>query len=120
MSHDLLEAVVGADLVFEVQFFLRQLVFVSVQLLANFRVVQADHLCRQNPGIGCARLADGDGCDGNAGRHLHHGQQRIETQQRRRWDRHGDHRQRRLSRDHAGQVRGATGSGNHDLHPPFL
>ena len=77
-------------------------------------VGKRQHRGREQGGIGRAGLADGERSDGNAGRHLDDGKQRILARQRLRFDRHAEHRQRGHRRGHAGKVGRTAGAGDDD------
>jgi hypothetical protein len=64
-----------------------------------------------------AGRADRKGRHRDTGRHLHDRQQRIEPVQRLRLHRHAQHRHRGLRRQHPGQVRGTTGTGDDGAQP---
>src|SRR5262249_20097999 len=58
----------------------------------------------QERGVDAARLADREGSHRNASGHLHDGKQRVDAFQRRRLDRHAEHRQDGLRRRHSRQM----------------
>ena len=65
-------------------------------------------------------LADGQGADRNAARHLDDGQQAVHALQRLGFDRHAEHRQGRHRRRHARQMGRAAGAGDDHLKPARL
>ena len=67
-----------------------------------------------------ARLADRQRADRDAARHLHDREQRVDALQRRRLDRHAEHRQHRLGRRHARQMRRAARAGDDHLEAARL
>src|SRR5689334_11582723 len=79
----------------------RELPLVLAKLLRHRLVGDAEDLGGEDAGVGRARFADRDGRDGHARGHLHRRQQRVESLERRRIDRHADHRQRRVRGHHA-------------------
>ncbi|MNM57678.1 hypothetical protein D3C81_688920 [compost metagenome] len=70
---------------------------------------------RQQRRVDRARLADGQGGDRNARRHLHNGKQRINPRKHCRLHRYAQHRQVGLGRTHAWQVGRAAGTGDDHL-----
>jgi hypothetical protein len=83
-----------------------------VQRSADLRMLGREHRGSEQPGISSACVADGEGRDRNAGRHLHDRQQRIHAAQRFGLYRHAEHRHRGFRREHAGQMRCTTGTGD--------
>src|SRR6266700_2363667 len=61
-----------------------------------------------------ARLADGERAHGNAGGHLHHGQERVHALEGRAFHGHAQHGQNGVGRHDASQVRGSAGRGDDD------
>ena len=70
---------------------------------------------REQAGIGRAGLADRERRHRNALGHLHDGQQRIQSFEVFRGNRHAQHRQRSLRSNHAREVRCAAGAGDEAL-----
>ena len=66
-------------------------------------------------GVDRAGLADGQGRHGNARRHLHGGEQRVEPLQGARLHRHAEHRLERVRRHDPGEMGGAAGGGDEHL-----
>src|SRR5262245_29806172 len=81
-------------------------------------VGEGEDLDGQERGVGGARLADGDGGDGDARGHLDGRVERVGAAERGRGHRHADHRDRRQRRHHAREVRGPAGGRDEDLEPP--
>src|SRR5580698_5464791 len=81
-----------------------QLLLMSHKLLTNRSILERNHLCRKNPRISSPRLANGNRRHRNSRRHLHGRQQRIHPLQRRRRNRHANHRKSRMSRNHPSQM----------------
>ena len=95
----------------------RDVVAELLQLRAQVRARRGENRDRQQAGIGGARRSDRHRRDRHAFRHLHDRQQRIEPVERRALHRHADHRQHRVGRHHAGQMRRAAGAGDDHLEP---
>ena len=81
------------------------------------RVGGGEHLHREQCGVGGAGLADGDGGDGDALRHLHDREQRVDAGECGGGDGDADHGHERLRGEHAGQVRRATGGRDDHAQP---
>ena len=91
---------------------------VFLEALRNGLVAERKNLRREHAGVGRAGLADRHRRHGNARRHLHGRQQRVEAVQRGRIDRHADHRLGDVCGDDAGQMRGRAGADNEDADAP--
>src|SRR5512139_3823679 len=91
-----------------------------VELGGKPGVIAADQRRGEQRGVGRTRLADGEGRDRDALRHLHDRQQRIHALEVFRRHRHAEHRDDGLGRDHAREVGGAAGAGDDRLEPARL
>ena len=85
------------------------------QPLAQLGARRGEDRHRQQAGVGRAGLADRQRADRHAAGHLHDRQQRVEALERGALHRHAEHRQHRVRRHHAGQVRRAAGAGDDHL-----
>ena len=75
-------------------------------------VGRGQNLSRKQRRVGRAGLADRQRAHRNALRHLHNREQRIQAVQLRGRNRNSEHRNQRLGRQHARQMRCAAGSGD--------
>ncbi len=86
-----------------------------VELLGQRRVAEREdahgHQCR----VLGRGLADAGGGDRNAGRHHRRGVERVLAAHRAGVDRHAEHRQRRMRRQRAGEMRGHAGDTDEHL-----
>ena len=82
------------------------------QTLRERRIPEGEDLGREQAGV--RGVADGDGRDRDAARHLDDREQRVQAAEVLRRDRHADDRQERLGGEHPGQVRGTAGAGDDD------
>ena len=95
-----------------------QFLFKRLQLVCNGAIRAPNDLGRENSRIRRARFADGHGRDGNAGGHLHRGEQSVHPFEARGIDRHADHRQDRVRGNRAGQVRRGAAAADFNMQPP--
>ena len=84
----------------------------ALQRCGDLRMARREDRGGEQRRIGGAGAADRKGRHRHAGRHLHDRQQRIEAVECARLHRHAEHRQQRLGRGHAGQMRRAAGAGD--------
>jgi len=89
---------------------------IGEQLVGQAGVGGGEDLHRQQAGID--PIADRHGGHRDPGGHLHDRMERIHAREGPALHRHANHRQGGERGDHAGQVGGATGAGDHHLEAP--
>ena len=83
---------------------------------ADSGILHANDTGGEKSGILRSRDPDGERSDRDSGRHLRNREERIKTFQCARFDRHAEHREPGLRRNHAGQMSGAARARDDDLH----
>jgi inner membrane protein len=90
------------------------------QSLPDLGMAGGDDGGGEEGGVRGSRLADGERPHRNTFRHLHDRQERVETVERCRGDRHAEHRQEGLGGNHTGQVSRPSRSRDDHLEPALL